>query len=234
MTGVRIDLIGTGDAVGSGGRHHTCIAVTSTSACVLIDCGGSAIVAMRQQGFDPSRVDTILLTHLHGDHFGGIPFFLIDARYIHRRTRRLVIAGPPGVEQRVRATAESMYPNIFTGGLPFELTFVEIRAGEPQTIGPVEVTAFDVVHSSGAPPYALRLHQDGRVVTFSGDTAWTESLVDAARGADLFICECNAFDNTNAMHLTYSMILTHLGEQMLSRIGELEFEIASDGQRIEL
>ena len=92
------------------------------------------------------------------------------------------------------------------------------------------MTPFEVVHPSGAPSYALRVERGGRVLTFSGDTEWTEALVDAAAGADLFVCECNSYDRPIPNHLNYlellarrpdldcrRMLLTHLGEDMLDR-----------------
>jgi ribonuclease BN (tRNA processing enzyme) len=54
-------------------------------------------------------LDIILLSHLHGDHFGGLPFLILDAQF-SRRTRPLVIAGPPGVEARVRDAMEVLFP----------------------------------------------------------------------------------------------------------------------------
>jgi ribonuclease BN (tRNA processing enzyme) len=65
---MRITVVGSGDAFGSGGRFQTCIALGTHT---LIDYGATSLVALRQQGFDPNAIDTVLLSHLHGDHFGG-------------------------------------------------------------------------------------------------------------------------------------------------------------------
>jgi ribonuclease BN (tRNA processing enzyme) len=83
------------------------------------------------------------------------------------------------------------------------------------------------------------------VITYSGDTEWTESLLEAARGADLFICEAYVFEKKIKYHLDYAalrlqagridcrrLILTHLGPDMLSRLDEVELEHAADGKRI--
>jgi ribonuclease BN (tRNA processing enzyme) len=76
---VSVQFLGSGDAFGSGGRFQTCIYVWSDATHLLIDCGASSLVAMKRFGVDPLLVDTILLSHLHGDHFGGVPFFIMDA-----------------------------------------------------------------------------------------------------------------------------------------------------------
>ncbi len=107
------------------------------------------------------------------------------------------------------------------------------------------VTAFAVEHASGAPSYALRVAYGGKVITYSGDTEWTDSLVEAARGADLFVCEAYAFARKIRYHLDYGtlrehlpridcrrLILTHMGPDMLSRLGEVEIERAEDGHRV--
>jgi ribonuclease BN (tRNA processing enzyme) len=67
----------------------------------------------------------------------------------------------------------------------FETRFVELGDGVPVEVGPVQVTGFEVSHASGAPPFALRVGGEGRVVAYSGDTECTASLIDAARGADM-------------------------------------------------
>src|SRR5437762_2999841 len=107
---VAVRFLGCGDTFGSGGRFQTCFYVQSEEARFLIDCGASSLIAMRRFGVDPLAVETILITHLHGDHFGGLPFFLLDAQLVSRRTEPLVIAGPPGLEARTRAAMEALFP----------------------------------------------------------------------------------------------------------------------------
>ena len=105
-SGLIVRFVGSGDALGSGGRFQTCISVQSEVAHVLLDCGASSLIAMKRLGVDPGSVDAVVVTHLHGDHFGGIPFLVLDGQF-NRRVRPLLVAGPPGVRQRVVQALES-------------------------------------------------------------------------------------------------------------------------------
>ena len=124
----------------------------------------------------------------------------------------------------------------------FTLDFVEFEERVPRAVGPVVVTPYPVVHASGATPFALRVAWDGKVVTYSGDTEWTETLVEAARGADVFVCEAYTFDKRVKFHLDFAtlrehrtrldcrrVILTHMSADMLGRPHEPGFEYAADG-----
>jgi ribonuclease BN (tRNA processing enzyme) len=103
---MRLTIVGSGDAFGSGGRFNTCFMLEAQGRVVLMDFGASSLVALRAQGHDPNRIDAIVLSHLHGDHFGGVPFLLLDAQFLSRRTHPLVIAGPPGTRERIDAAME--------------------------------------------------------------------------------------------------------------------------------
>jgi ribonuclease BN (tRNA processing enzyme) len=204
------------------------------------------LAALKREGLDPAGVGFVALSHLHGDHFGGLPWLLLDGRFAGRG-RPLEIAGPPTTRDRLRQVFEGLYPGAADAELPFELRFAEFAAGVPCVLGPAVVTPFEASHQSGAPSYSLRFQYGGKVITYSGDTAWTDSLVEAARGADLFICECNFFDEKGPGHLDYRtllehrseltcgrLVLTHMGDQMLEHLGEVEMEAAFDGLVIEL
>lgn len=52
---------------------------------------------MKHFGVETSTIDTILLSHLHGEHFGGLPFFIMEAQYVSARKKPLAVAGPPGL-----------------------------------------------------------------------------------------------------------------------------------------
>lgn len=209
----------------------------------LVDCGASALIAMKHFGVEPSAIDAILLSHLHGDHFGGLPFFIMDAQYVSSRRKPLVVAGPPGLEARTCEAMEVLYPGSSKAPLKFDLQFVELEGGTAAGIGPLTVIPYDVVHPSGAPSYALRVSYEDKVLAFSGDTVWTDALIRAASEADLFICECNYWEPEGGYHLDYEtlmdhraelgcrrLVLTHMGEEMLHRIGELDVEGAEDGK----
>ena len=196
---------------------------------------------MKRAGLDPGEIGWVVLSHLHGDHFGGLPFLILDGQF-SRRTRPLLIAGPPGVRARVEATMEALFPGSSAVTRRFPVAFVELTERVPTPVGPARVTPFGVTHASGAPSYALRVEHAGRVLAYSGDTEWTDSLVEAAGDADLFVCEAYSFDKAVRYHLDYRtlaaqlarlacrrIILTHMGAEMLARRAETGIECAEDG-----
>ncbi|MGE5267287.1 MAG: MBL fold metallo-hydrolase [Deltaproteobacteria bacterium] len=247
---MQLTVIGSSDAFGSGGRLQTCFHVAHTGGAFLIDCGATALIGLAREGIDPNEVDTIFITHLHGDHFGGLVWWLIHAVHIGKRTRPLVVTGPAGIEERFTAAAEALFPGSSRTPRSFDLTFRTYREREPMEEGGVTVVPFEVSHPSGAPPYALRFEVDSKVLTFSGDTEWVESLPEAARGADLFITECFAFKNEARYHLNWRTIeanlpriaarrvlLTHMGPEMLANQHEVSQQgvhAAYDGLKVEL
>jgi ribonuclease BN (tRNA processing enzyme) len=202
---------------------------------------------MRRYGIEPHSIDTICLSHLHGDHFGGIPFLLLEAQLISKRTRPLIIAGPPGTQQRLTQAMEVLFPGSSQVRQRFAVRIVELAPERPTVLSDLTVTPYMVQHASGAPAFALRLACAGKVITYSGDTEWTEALIPAAQGADLFIAEAYFFDKPVKFHLDYRtlmshlttlsprrLILTHMSADMLARLPTLGCECAADGQVIEL
>jgi ribonuclease BN (tRNA processing enzyme) len=242
--GVRVRLLGSGDAFGSGGRLQTCILVESNGDSCLLDCGASSLIALKRADIDPNGIGAILITHLHGDHFGGLPFFILDRQFSGCRDR-LRIAGPPGLQARLIEAMEIFFPGSSAAQRRFEIQCQELPEGVPASVGPFLVTPYEALHACGAPAYALRVEIDGRVVAYSGDTAWTERLVTAASGADLFVCESSFYDRQVPFHLDYAtlmehrseldcrrLVLTHMSSEMLSHLPDLEVETAHDGLEI--
>jgi ribonuclease BN (tRNA processing enzyme) len=247
MGPLEVHFVGSGDAFGSGGRFQTCIAIRSSDDLFLVDCGASSLIAMRQQKIEPRDVSKILITHLHGDHFGGLPFFLLDAQMVSKRTAPLTIVGPPGLEERLMEAMEILFPGSSKVAPSFELSFVELKARTPTVIDEIEVTAFPAAHFSGAPSYSLRVETEGRVFVYSGDTQWTDTLIEASDQADLFVCESYMFDKDVALHNSYHrimqnrarltckrIVLTHMSEDVLSRASEVELPMAEDGMTVVL
>lgn len=247
---MRVTVVGSGDAFGSGGRLQTCFHVVHEQGAFLIDCGATSLIGLARAGLDPGHVSSIFVSHLHGDHFSGLVWWLIHSMYVGRRTVPLTIVGPEGIEARFRIAAEALFPGATSGPRRFEMRFVEMRDRQNVQIEGVRVTPFEVSHPSGAPPYALRFEVDGRVLAFSGDTEWTENLVAAAQGANLFICECSAFEARANFHLNWRTIeanlsrlgaervlLTHLGPEALANRDQIRHAsviVSDDGLEVEV
>ena len=247
MQTIQVRFLGSGDAFGSGGRLQTCICIKATTSMFLVDCGASSLIAMRRYGVVPNDIDMILLTHLHGDHFGGIPFFVLDAQLISKRNRPLVIVGPPGTKSRVMAAMEIFFPGSSQIQQTFSLDIRELAPDHAQTVNEVIITAYRVQHPAGDPSLALRIECNGKIITYSGDTEWTETLLPAARGADLLIAEAYFFEKKVKFHLDFHtlmahldelqpkrLIVTHMSEDMLARLKEIPCECAEDGKLIEV
>ena len=244
---MQLQFIGCGDALGSGGRSNTCFHVTGDSVNFLIDCGASSLPALKRLGIINDDIDLILITHFHGDHFGGLPFLLLDAQFT-RRSRPLVIAGPQGIEAKLTSLREALFEHSSRTPQRFDLSITALEPEQSSTFGGVKVTPFPVVHGeSGGPFLAYRIEAEGRVITYSADTEWTDTLIPATRGADLFIAEAYYYDKIVKNHLSLKtleahlpeitarrLVLTHMSDDLLGRLGELPYTAAHDGMAVEL
>ncbi len=109
---MRVLIAGSGDAFGSGGRFQTCIALADDAQAApttLIDCGATSLTALRKLQIDPAQITTVVVTHLHGDHFGGLPFLILDGQF-RRRTRDLTILGPPAPKSGSLKRSKRSFP----------------------------------------------------------------------------------------------------------------------------
>ena len=239
---ITVRFVGSGDSFGSGGRFQTCIVVDGPRSRFAIDFGASSLIALAQQGIEHNSLDAILLTHLHGDHCGGVPFLLMDAMLAARRTRPLVIAGPRDLRPRLDALHEALFPGSGVMAPKFPLEWIAMEPGRPQPVLDLVVTPEHARHTRETNPTALRVQVGGRVVTYTGDTEWTDDVARAARDADLLIAECYFHDKPVKWHLNYPditaragrvgakrLILTHMSREMLAHAASVPEECAYDG-----
>ena len=244
---VVLRCVGTGDAFGSGGRLNSCYHLAVAGEQLLLDCGCSSLIGMQKCDLDPAGIDSVVISHLHGDHFGGIPFLLLEAKYVSQRSRPLVLIGPSGLQQQVNAALEALYPGILGTGLGFPLVYRQLDPAQTMVEGGFAISCWQVKHGSSQAVYGLRIAVAGKVLSYTGDTEWTESLIPLAAGSDLLIAECFAYSQPTPSHLDYQtlvqrradlncrrVVLTHLGSEMLAQQAGLEFEVANDGDLFEL
>jgi ribonuclease BN (tRNA processing enzyme) len=247
---MRLTVVGSGDAFGSGGRFNTCFFLETAKSALLIDCGASSLVALKAHGLDPNRIDGIVLSHLHGDHFGALPFLLLDAQFLAERARPLLIAGPPGTRARLDALLEVFFPRSTSNKWRFSWKVMEIEVDRPTDVLGHSVTTTEVVHFSGAPSTALRLSDGQSLFAYSGDTEWVDVLLPVADGADLFIVECYGYSGRMPGHITWDVLrarlpqlrarrimVTHMNPTVLGRLDEIRAAgllVAEDGLVTEL
>lgn len=238
----RVIFLGTGDAFSAGGRYQAAYLIQGSESSLLLDCGPGILSSLKRHELGSSQIDTILLSHFHGDHFAGLPFLFLEYVYVEPRVKPLRIVGPPGVEDRVMSIFRAMYENSATDPLPYALQFIEARPGKELDLDGRRIDCFPVPHLEHPPSYGYKLRSASRTIVYSGDTGWTEDLLMHSDSADVFICECSFFETRMETHLDYPriaqnldrfgsgrIVLTHLGREVLRRRGEIELEMASDG-----
>lgn len=242
---MKLTVIGCGDAFGSGGRLNTCFYIKTENTGLLIDCGASSLPGLKLRGIEVEDIDTIVLSHFHGDHYGGVPFLLIDAMS-KGRTKKIRVISPPGGKERISALLDLLYPG--TVVLPkLNIEFFEYQSEEELITEDLSLTAYSVIHSEAALPHGLRLKVDDKIISYSGDTSWTDVLFPLSDGADLFICECNFYSTEVKGHINYlelepkladfncrKILLTHFDTEMLVRLNEVNVSCAADGLEISI
>ncbi len=243
---VELIVLGAGDAFGSGGRNQPAFLVVLPSWSLLLDCGATTLVALKQLGLDPGAIGAILLSHLHGDHTAGTPFLFLEYQFLTTRKEPLIIAGPPGTEERVEALWGLMYKE--TEEMMerrFSVQYHELTPENWTRIGPVEILPLKVAHHHREFAYGYKVKAAGKILGYTGDTEWTDTITNLSEGCDLFICESYRYERKLPFHMTYReiqehrsalnckrLLLTHLHADSLARIQDISDEVAYDGMRL--
>ena len=244
---MRVTVLGAGDAFCSGGRRHSAYLVEAPDACFLLDCGATTLLALKSLGIPAERMDFVAISHLHGDHFGGLPFLFLEYLYEKPRSRPLTIVGPPGTEERVRTLHATMYREVSERPCCFDIRFRELLPGQQTALFGVQLLPFRVPHQERDISFGYRVETADRALLYSGDCGWNEDLVRYSHGTDLFICECCYFQTETSFHISYPriaqeqhrlgckrLLLSHIGREVLERQGEVALECAHDGMVIEV
>ena len=249
-TTTTVTVLGSGDAFNSGGRAHSAYWIDDGPGAFTVDFGPTTLAQCKRLGRPPESLDAIVLTHLHGDHIGGLPVLLVDQQYRAGRTRPLTIAGPPGTAARLALLMQGAFPDVWARGFSFALPVIEYTVpGEVEVLGR-RVRAVAAAHDRDHFACSIRIETSGRTLAFSGDTGWQEPLVELVRGADLFLCECSDVVAGYEAHLSLEvhtrergrfevrrLVLTHLGAAMRAAADRIRGDgwvLADDGDVIEV
>jgi ribonuclease BN (tRNA processing enzyme) len=181
---VRLTVIGCSPAWPNPGGAHSGYLVEDAKR-LLLDCGPGVLARLRAMEGWP-RIDAVAITHFHLDHWGDLVPWVWGSMYrTDEHSLRPALLLPPGG----RAFLEDLGGRL---GFPdmFERTFhtSEYRPGIPFAVGDLGVTAVRVPHYT-LETYAFRVESRRRVLAYSGDSAPSDHLAEAARDADLFVCE---------------------------------------------
>jgi ribonuclease BN (tRNA processing enzyme) len=240
---MRVITLGTGDAFGAAGRFHSAVAVRSGNITALVDCGPCILPALHRSRIPPEDIDLILVTHLHGDHVGGVPMLLLDYQYRSRRRRPLVVVGSALCPARLEALTDAMYTEVTRKRRCFPVLYRKIRPERPISIRGMRIRAYAMRHTDREPCLGYRLEHRGKIVALTGDTTWCDSIPAMSRDANLLVTECTDFDLRTPVHLSYTelrehqaeigakrIVLTHVGADLLKNRGRIRHHIARDGE----
>ena len=236
-----VQCIGSGDAFGAGGRFNSAYYVKCAKTKLLLDCGGTTLVGLKKFKIPVDDLDAVLISHLHGDHFGGLPFILCELLVSGKRKKPLTIIGPVDTEARTKEALNCFYPGIaIKRNSPVKfLTYV---AKEVLEFNSVKITPYPAIHSDKTNPHCVRIEGDGKVLAYSGDSGWTDNLLTISANANLFICEGSFYEVPFKQHINIKellrkvdqitaakIVITHVGEEVLRNIKQVPLTIAEDG-----
>ncbi|MBR1550632.1 MAG: ribonuclease Z [Bacteroidales bacterium] len=191
-------ILGSGAALPTGRRHCSAQVVNINGYKILLDCAEGTQDRIRQLHVKLQSLGTVLISHLHGDHFFGLPG-LLSTMHLCGRTEPVTVVAPKGAKEVI----ETIF-NLTGNHIGYELNFIEMDFTEGlhrvHECPRCTVDAFPILHS--VPTFGFRIteiprgeHHRAKVYTYCCDTEYNENLVPYMQGADLLCLECTFADD---------------------------------------
>lgn len=121
---IALQILGSNSAAFAHGRHQTSQVLKIQDQYVLVDCGEGTQLLMRKHQVKISKINIIVISHLHGDHYYGL-IGLLSTLHLFGRKKELVLIGPPGLSDVI-----SLQLKYSETSLNFKIKFTEWAAGE--------------------------------------------------------------------------------------------------------
>ncbi|MBL8021111.1 MAG: MBL fold metallo-hydrolase [Leptospirales bacterium] len=233
----RVRVIGSGNAFNMDGRAHACYLLEDR---LLLDCGAASLLRLNSLEVDLGKLDGLLLTHFHGDHFAGLPFLLLTYQYVLGRTRPFVVLGPAGLRDACRALLDLTYPGV---ELSFPVEYRELESNVFSHFSGFDIFPMPVTHKKESVGYRIKWNE--KTFAFSGDSAYDSLLFDLVHSVDLAIVELSMYENDGSVaHVALSQIrdgslqakrivFTHVFNRLAESARAEQLEVAEDGNTYE-
>ncbi|MFX1250145.1 MAG: MBL fold metallo-hydrolase [Promethearchaeota archaeon] len=224
---ITLTFLGTGNAFSDQGRYNTSIYVEwILNQSILIDCSPITVCHIKKMGISLNELKYVFISHLHGDHFLGLPLLLLEYSYRKRaEDNPLVVIGPSDTKETIETIFKLVFPNT---ELP-KLEYIVARDKQEDQCGEILFKTFQMTHIGVKEAFGYRVNVGDKIIGYSGDTGPCDNVFNIAKGTDLFIVECDAFETETSFHMNYKriekdlprikskkIILIHLGIEMLA------------------
>ncbi|MEO1645750.1 MAG: MBL fold metallo-hydrolase, partial [Chloroflexota bacterium] len=197
---------GTGAPLPDPNRVGPQTVVVAGEQLLVFDTGPGSTRQLALTGLNLSTITALFLTHYHSDHINDLGELMLQHWTSAGATEPLQIYGPTGVEEVVAGFtaayqldrvyridhhgAETMPPSGF-GAIAntFDLGTDLMASEVVYEVGDVQVIAFNVDHPPVVPAVGFRVNYKDRSVMITGDTIYSDSLIQHAMGADLMVSD---------------------------------------------
>lgn len=192
---MRVTLLGTGSPRPSVDRNGPAVLVEVGGEYLLFDTGRGVVQRLQQLDIRISDIHHVFLTHLHSDHISALDDIWLTG-WIYQRPSPLNIFGPKGTKSFVHHLRQAYSYDVQLrnqySGLDLNsgsIITTDIKPGVIYSENGIKVTAFLVDHKPVDPAYGYRIDFGERSVVISGDTTYSQSLVDHSVEVDLLVHE---------------------------------------------
>jgi ribonuclease BN (tRNA processing enzyme) len=201
---MEITVVGSGTVVPRLERRQSCVVVEAAGETLLFDLGSGAVRGMLQAGLDPFAVDRIFFTHFHPDHTVDVVPLLFSINYgaEEERSRPLYLTGPEPF-QAFWDSVTRVWGEFMLGDYPTRVSELPHECLSPLDLPGCHLSWAPAEHRPES--IAYRLDSEEGSFVYTGDTEYSKSLVDLARGAQTMLIECSFPDESPVPgHLTPS------------------------------
>lgn len=202
--GLKVVMLGTGTPLMKPERSGPGVAIISGGKSYVIDSGAGIVRRVIEASktipeLQISKIDTIFLTHLHSDHTSGLSNMIL-APWVLRRAVPIELYGPPGTRHLADTLIDAYSEDInmrINGSQPANPNGYKVNSHEFFMSGlifedqNIIVHAIQVPHGSWEHAYGYKFteKETGKTVLISGDTAYSENILNAAKGVDILVHE---------------------------------------------
>lgn len=221
-----ITFLGTGAGDGGTPRNKTAILIQTETTTLLLDAGEPCTQTLFSLGLGHEALQTIFISHCHGDHVAGLPA-LIQYKQVCGRKQPLTIHLPEILISPLSQWLEVL--SLPHRDLSFPLHFHPLIAGERHAIKSLTVSAFPTTHDCkrGRESFGFIVKEDHRRLVYSGDIGSVNDLQTVLETqTDVLICELAHISPDDLLRLLKDkhvslLLLTHIGALYLDELHEI-------------